>query len=542
MRYLGPLSALVLLAVLVACGGERTLQRVEPGKSITILRSDKSGDLDPMRTSSGGDVRVLSQIYEHLVRASVDTPEVEWQPGLAESWEINDDHTMYTFRIRQGVTFHDGAKLDAHAVKKSLDRMVVEDHPARPQSRPYRGEYFGDIESVVAKDDWTVVISHINPNPRFLGTLGIHGAMIISPKAIDAMAEMPREERHSWLTRNAAGTGPFKLENYESDTLITLRRFDDYWQGKPTIERIVFRTATEIRSRMQELRAGSVHFIDSIDPGDWDALNADEGIDLYTWPAQNVCYLALNCNPEHGFITADVRVRRAIAMAVNREPMVAKFSGGAVAHHVMIPPTMMGFPGADYLPTDDRPPVSERREQARALLAEAGAEGARVRMYVPDTPRPYLLYPVEIADLLVQQLRQIGLNVVVDKGPLHELTQRVHAGEFPLVLIGWMSDNGEPDNFWRPLLSGTGGQPAGQNNARFFDQEVADLVNKAGNETDRSRRIELYRQLETTVHDQHRPIVPLLSAHQSYAWRSNLKEVIIDSTGDFHFHKAYFED
>jgi len=545
MKYAGLVCAVVLLGLLGACGGgdgERQLKRVEQGKSITILRSDKSGDLDPQSTSSGGDVRVLSQMYEQLVRASVGTNEVEWEPGLAESWEINNDHTVYTFKIRQGVTFHDGEKLDAHAVKKSLDRMVVADHPARPPSRPYRAEYFGDVKSVEAADDWTVVITHNKPNPRFIGSLGLHGAMILSPKVVDHLASLPIDQRRGWLTRNPSGTGPFKMENYASDTSITLVRFDDYWQGAPSIERIVFSTAEQVRQRMQQLKGGAAHFVDSLDPGDWAALEADKDVTLYTWPAQNLCYLAMNCNPEDGHITADIRVREAIALAIDREPMVAKFSGRARPHHVLIPPTMMGYPGADYKPESDRGSVTERREKARALLAAAGAEGATLEMYVPDTPRPYLLYPEDVGNLLQQQFEAVGLNVRIDRRPLAELTERVNRGIYPLVLIGWMGDTGEPDNFWRPLLSGTDGKPAGQNNARFFDQDVADLVNRAGDETDRARRVELYRQLETTVHDQHRPIVPLLSAEQSYAWTSKLEGVIVDTTGDFHFHKAKFAD
>lgn len=539
----------VLAVVAIACGGgnKPELRRVEEGKSITVLRSDKSADLDPVSTSSGGDVRVLEQMYEHLVSASVDTDEVIWEKnGLAEDWTINDDHTVYTFTIRKGIKFHDGTELDAEAVKKSLDRMVVEDHPARPPSRPYRKGYFGEVKSVEVKDKHTVVVTHNSPNPRFLGTLGLHGAMIVSSKAIDHMASLKgADERRSWLTRNPAGTGPYTIAregDYQSDESITLTAFEDYWRGKPTIERIVFSTATEVRSRTERILNGDVHFVDSLDPGSWDDFESNEEIILYTWQGQNLCYLAMNCNPEDGHPTADKRVREAIALAIDRSPMVAKFSGRAKPHHVLIPPTMMGFPGSGYRPQTDQGSVDERRERARNLLKEADAEGIQLNLYLPDTPRPYLLYPDDIANLIQQQLQAVGIRVVLDKAPLKELTPKATAGELALVLIGWMGDTGEPDNFWAPLLSGKDGGPADTNNARFYDAKVAELVRKAGVVTDVSEREKLYHQLEKSVHNEHRPMVPLLSAEQSYAWLKKLKEVEVDSTGSFRFYKAYIEE
>jgi peptide/nickel transport system substrate-binding protein len=534
-----------LTFALVACGGEGSgIKRVAAGKSITVLRSDKSGDLDPQSTSSGGDVRVLSQMYEQLVRASVGTPEVEWLPGLAESWEINDDHTVYTFKIRQGIKFHDGTDLNAHAVKRSLDRIVVADDPSRPPARPYRDSYFGEVQSVEAPDDWTVVITHVSPNPRFLSTLGLHSAMIISPKAIKHMETLASsDERRAWLTKNPAGTGAFTIarpRDYQSDEQITLTRFDDYWGGKPTLERIVFQTQTDRRTRTQRILSGDVHFVDSLDPPDWPRMQEAENVTLYTWQGQNLCYLAMNCNPDHGHITADRNVREAIALAINREPFVAKFGGGAVAQHVLIPPTMLGHPQG-YKPEADSMPRSQALEKARKLIEDGGHKGARLRMYYPDTERGYLLYPDEFANFIQTQLAEIGLEVQLDKAPLAELTPRVHRGDYPLVLIGWMGDTGEPDNFWRPLLSGRG-EPAGNNMARFHHPEVEEMVNRAGVETDPERRTALYHEIEKRVHNEFRPMVPLISAQQSYAWAASLKDVEVDSTGTFRFHKASFEE
>lgn len=550
MRFF-PFAILVLSTVAIfvtsACGGgnKPELRRVDEAKSILVLRSDKSDNLDPHSTSSGGDVRVLSMMYEHLVSASVGTDEVIWEKsGLAEDWTINEDHTVYTFKIRQGIKFHDGADLNAAAVKKSLDRMVVEDHPARPVERPYRDSYFKDIKSVEAKDEWTVVITHKSPNPRFLGTLGIHGAMIMSPKAIDHLATLKPEERKAWISANPAGTGAYTIASpgdYKSGEDITLTAFDGYHGGAPKIQRVVFQTQTDMRTRTQRLTAGDVQFIDSLDPPDWKGIEDDPKLTLYSWQGQNLCYLAMNCNPEDGHITANRDVREAIALAINRDPFVAKFAGRAKPQHVLIPPTMLGHPKG-YKPKADATPQEEAVNRARELVKNAGAEGSELKMYLPDTARPYLLYPDEFANFIQQQLSEVGLRVVLDKAPLSELTARVNRGEYPLVLIGWMGDTGEPHNFWGPLLSGVDGKPAGNNNTRFFDAEVARKVDAAGVETDAKKRAELYFELEKWVHDEFRPMVPLISAEQSYAWVSKLKGVEVDSTGTFRFHKAYYEE
>lgn len=552
MRFLQ--FAFILVSALTvflatACGGgnKPELRKVEEGKAITVLRSDESPDLDPVSTSSGGDVRVLNQMYENLVAASVGTKEVIWEKkGLAKDWTINADHTVYTFELNQGIKFHDGSDFNAEAAKKSLDRMVVEDHPARPPTRPYRAGYFGDVKSVEVTGEYSLKITHHSPNPRFLGTLGLHGAMIVSPKAIDHLATLSDPaQRKAWLTSNPAGTGPYTIAreaDYQSKESITLTAFEGYWRGKPTIERIVFATAKDVRPRTERILNGDVHFVDSLDPGSWADFEKDESVQLYTWQSQNLCYLAMNCKEADGFPTSDKRVREAIALAIDRAPMVAKFSGRALPHHVLIPPTMMGFPGSDYKPSTDQGSVDERRERARNLLKEAGAEGIELNLFLPDHPRPYLLYPEDIANLIQQQLETVGIKVKLDKAPLGELTNNVLAGKYAMVLIGWMGDTGEPHNFWSPLLSGQNGKPNDTNNTRFYNKNVAELIDAAGVQTDANRRTEMYVNLEKTVHEQHRPMVPLISAEFSYAWLSKLKGVEVDSTGAFRFYKASIEE
>jgi len=173
--------ALLGLAVVAACDGGKQIEKVddEAGDYLRLLRGDRSELLDPHATNSGGDADLLQQMYERLVRASREPP-VRWEPCLAESFD-HEDFRVWTFKLRDGVTFHDGAVFDSAAVKKSFERIVVEDHPARPVKRPYKDEYFGDIERIDTPDPRTVVFTLEGPNPKFITSMGLFAAAIVSP-------------------------------------------------------------------------------------------------------------------------------------------------------------------------------------------------------------------------------------------------------------------------------------------------------------------------------------------------------------------------
>jgi peptide/nickel transport system substrate-binding protein len=542
LRLTATLS-LIAVAVLTACDGGRQIEKVDEtsGAFLRVLRGDKSELLDPHATNSGSDADLLQQMYERLVKASREPP-VTWEPGLAESFE-NEDFRVWTFRLRSGVKFHDGSVLDAAAVKKSFERIIVEDHPARPVKRPYKDEYFGDIEDIATPDESTVVFTLTGPNPKFIVSIGLFSAGIVSPKAIDTMAAMDSpSKRQSWLMRHSAGTGPYRIareEDYRNAETITMTAFEDYWGGAPAIERVVFTSNKDQKHRREQILAGSVHVTTSLAGADWKMLRDDENVVLYTWKAENLCYLGMNCDPDGPHITKNLDVRKAIALAIDRDPIVASYDGAAVPHHVLLPPVTLGFPKG-YKPSTDIGPRPERLDKARKLIADAGADGAHLKLLMPDVPRPYLGKPAAIADLIRQQLAEIGLTVTLEPRSMSELVGELPAGTYPLVLLGWMGETGEPDDFWTPLLSGRG-KPSDNNVPRFYDAGVEKRVLAARNERDRATRQSMYEELERTVHEQFRPMVPLLSAQQSYAWRSDVEGIHVDSTGVYRLHEARFK-
>ncbi|MBE7492908.1 MAG: hypothetical protein HS108_14295 [Planctomycetes bacterium] len=552
-RPIWAVTLVVATFALAACGGGKEIEKVEAQDVLKILRSDKFEILDPQASSSGGDVAIVSQMYEGLVRA----PAIEggpitvpkWEPSLATDWKIEDSARVYTFTLRQGVKFHDGAELDADAVKRSFERLLVKDHPAAPTKRPYAGD-LADISKMDVVDARTIRFTLRDSNPRFLANVSLHAAFIISPRAIDEMTrEKDAAKRQAWLIKNTAGTGPYRIakaDDYRGSESVTLTAFDDYWGGKPRIGLLSFTTMTDHKSRREQIVAGAAGFTDTLLPSDWDDLGKNKDVTLFTWDAINIMYLAMNCDQTKNFPTKDKRVRDAIAMAIDRAPFVERYYGAAKPAHVLIPYTMpFGFP-RDYKPKTDTLSREDALAKAKALVKEAGADGSVMKLILPEVPRPYLLYPRELADLIRQQLEPIGLKIELEPRKMAEIGEMIPKGDYPLMLLGWMGDNGEPDNFWRPLLDGdkdeNGNWKPGDNNlARFFHPEVHARIEAAGREADISKRDRMYKELEMWAHDEFRPIVPLLTAKKSYCWSAKLKGVRVDTGDQFYLDKAYYE-
>jgi ABC-type transport system substrate-binding protein len=537
-RWAAMPAAVLLLA---ACGGGKEIEKAEAQDVLVVLRGDKSEILDPHATNSGGDANLIQQMYEGLVKPSESAP-VTWEPCLAESFSTDDAYRVYTFKLRKGVKFHDGAELNAAAVKRSFDRCRNIKDKAAPPKLPYAAEYFSDIESIETPDESTVVFKLKDTNPKFLSNCGLFSASIVSPKAIATMEkESDAAKRQGWLTRHPAGTGPFTIAvetDYQNAETITMTAFEGYWGGKPAIPLVVFKWNEDVKNRREQIMAGEVQVVDSPAPVDWKDLDASESITLHSWKAENLCYLGMNVDPTKGFPTADIKVRRAIAMAVDRDPLVALYDGTAVAHHVLLPPVSLGYPEG-YMPSTDRGPRNERLAKARELIREAGAEGAELRLLLPPF-RPYLGKPGPVADHLRQQLAEIGLKITLERQPMNELGDSITNGAAPLVLIGWMGETGEPDDFWRPLLSGNG-KPSDNNVPRFYNAEVAAKIDEGLKARGNDKRRAIYEDLEKWVHEEFRPMVPLLSAMQAVAWRSDVEGIFVDSTGTYRLYKARYK-
>lgn len=325
---------------------------------LVFLRGSDSNKLDPGDVTDGESSKVIEQIYDTLVRYEPGTIEIE--PSLATSWSSNEDHTIWTFQIREGVRFHDGTALDGAAVVDSFERMRDPGHRfSFPDGKwaNWKG-LFGFVERVeLGGHAMEVVFRCKEPAPPFfLKQLAMFTCSIISPAAL--------EKHGSKIRRNPVGTGPFRFVEWNNDVEIRLARNDDFWDGAPALAALSFRISNNATVRSNRLIADNgAHVIDNLDPATIPALESDANVAVARRPRSSLCYLAMN-NLKAPF--DDPKVREAVAYAINKNRIIQlAYKGYAQPAAVPVPPGFNGF-ASDL---EDRPYDPEK---AKSLLREAG--------------------------------------------------------------------------------------------------------------------------------------------------------------------------
>ena len=201
----------------------------------------------------GESFKVCNNIYDTLVQYKDESTELE--PALATSWESSEDGRIWTFHLRQGVTFHDGTPFNAEAVLFSLNRQHEGTHPFHEVGGVYN--YWIDtglaeiVDKIVGIDEFTVQIHLKTAYAPFLYTLTIHAFSIVSPTALQKWGED--------FTSNPVGTGPFKFVRWDRNDKIVLEANDAYWGGRPPLDRIIFQSIPDNSVRLIKLQEGSLH-------------------------------------------------------------------------------------------------------------------------------------------------------------------------------------------------------------------------------------------------------------------------------------------
>ena len=251
------------------------------GETLRVLLSSQLTTLEPQETTDTDSAAVRYQIYNGLLRMTEDGNAVA---DLAESWEINEDGTVYTFTLKDGVTFHDGTALDADAVVASFERLVADERDTSASA------YFKPIlASVEATGDLEVTFTLNEPFAPFLNTLAHAAGHIMSPAAIEAYGEDVGE--------NPVGTGPYRFVEWVRGERLVLERFDDYFGGTPPLAGIEYRVVPEAATRVALLETGEADVILRVSPDEAERLRGTEGIELKTTPTARAMFVAINTDP-----------------------------------------------------------------------------------------------------------------------------------------------------------------------------------------------------------------------------------------------------
>src|SRR3989440_11960069 len=256
MRMLAAWLAVVTL--LVGAGAPRPAA-AQPAGTLVVGLVAEPVNLDPAQVTDLNSNRVGRRIVETLVTFPEEKTEVV--PGLAESWTISKDGLQYTFKLRKGITFHDGTPLNAASVKFSIDRQFNPEHPAYKLGKyPFANYFFGNVKAVEPLSEDRVAFLLKEPRASFLAILTAAAASIVSPTAVmKAGPDYPSRP---------VGTGPFRFVSWDRGQRVVLERNASYWKHPVKLERVVYRPIVEDQARLTELLTGQLDLIVGV-PADY---------------------------------------------------------------------------------------------------------------------------------------------------------------------------------------------------------------------------------------------------------------------------------
>jgi oligopeptide transport system substrate-binding protein len=501
MRWIGLACSVVVAAALLWAAGSPASPAPAVDR-VTVTFKDDISTLDPAIGYDWQNWSIIKSIFDGLMDYEPGTTQLV--PHLAESYQVSPDGRTYTFRLRRGVKFHNGREVTAQDFKYSLERVL------NPKTQsPGAGFFLGiagavafqkgqakEVSGLQAVDRYTLRVTLEKPNAAFLHTMALNFSHVV-----------PREEVEragADFGHKPVGTGAFRLREWVLGQRVVLERNRDYFiQDQPRVDEIVFLVGVDPNVALLRLQRGEVDILgDGIPPARFVGILQDP-----RWRKQ----VEVGDQLHTGYVTLhvgtrplnDVRVRRALNMAVNKERIVRIINNRAVPAVQILPPLMPGhdrsYRGYAYNP-----------DAARRLLAEAGyPNGFSTVLYANNTdPNP------RIAQAIQQDLARVGVRAELRTLAQSTVIEAGGKGQAPLVWSGgmaWIADYPDPNNFYWPILSCASAAPGGWNWAWYCNRTLermaqeADSLVQPGQERQRAER---YRQIYRRIM-QDAPWIPI---------------------------------
>lgn len=496
------------------------------GGTFIFGRGGDSVGLDPALEEDGESFKVCDNIYDTLIQYKDGSTEIE--PGLAESWESSEDGLLWTFHLRKDVKFHDGTPFNAEAVLFSLNRQHEKAHPFNDVSGSYVYWVATGLAEIVDKisaiDDFTVQISLKTAYSPFIYTIAITPFSIVSPTAVKKWGDE--------YFNNPVGTGPFKFSRWDKKDKIVLIANDEYWGGRPNLDRVIFRSIPDNAVRLIELQQGGLHAMEFPNPDDLQQIEDDDNLELLSQPGMNIGYLAMNFDKPP---LDNQKVRLAINHAIDKTTIIKHlYQGLGIPAKNPIPPTLWSY-------DDTIEDYEYNQELAKKLLEEAGfPNGFETTLWALPVPRPYIPDGRALAEVIQSDLRKVGIKtkiVTYDWGTYLEKTKN---GQHDMAMLGWSADLGDPDNFFYFLLSKSSAENAGGNIAFYRSDAMQDVLEKARSISDKDERIALYKEAQKIFHNDV-PWVPLAHAKQVLVINKKVKNLNLQPLNWKYFQKVSIE-
>ena len=463
-RFLRCCGVLLLLGT-ISCGGKSDLT------TLTMIIESSPTNLDPRIGIDAYSERIDDLLFDDLLTRD---EHFHVQPGLAERWETPDPLT-YVFHLRPGVEFQDGRSLTSRDVKYTFD-SVLRGHVVSTKAAAYRY-----VDHVEAPDELTVVFRMKEPFVTLLWNVS-DGAMGIVPYGSGAE-----------MSSHPVGSGPFRFVRAQQDKDIVVERNPHYWGEKAHIKQVRFLIVPDTTTRALELRKGSADLeINALTPDMVVSLGRDPGLEVVRAPGSVLNYLALNCRDP---ILRDVRVRQALAYAIDRRPLLEYLRRGLARQaSSVLPPE--SWASNSRLPRHDYDP-----QRARQLLDQAGYPargGVRFHLTMKTSTEEDTRL---LAAVLQQQLRDVGIALDIRSFEFATFFADVTKGLFQLYSLRWIGGNEDPDIFEYAFDSDKF-PPHGANRS-FYSNPVLDrLVDRGRSELDENLRKQTYAEIQSILAEQ----------------------------------------
>jgi len=456
------LALILLVAVLLTACGKKKAEGPEGRKAANELAvgiaQDLDDSLDPHVAVKAGTREVMFNVFEGLVKP---TSEGDLVPAVAEDWSLSEDRLTYSFRLRDGVKFHNGDAVTADDVVWSISRC------AGLETGEPLIEALASVRAVEKKDTRTVDITIDQPNGEFLSYM----TAAILPAGYDKQDTAP------------VGTGPFRYVSRTAQDSVVLEKFKDYWGTPAYLDKVTFKIIENADSIVMSLQSGAVDCFSHLTTTQISQLNDDFNVEEGTMNLVQALYLNNAVAPFD-----DVRVRQALCYAVDRQGILdLAFDGyGSLIGSSMYPAFGKYFDASltDY--------YSHDVAKAKALLAEAGyPDGISMTITAPSNYKPHM----DTAQVLVQQLAEAGITATIEPIEWESWISDVYVGRnFQSTVVGVDASNMTARALLERFQS-----DAGNNFINYSNEEYDDLFARALETTDDAEQTSLYKEMEKNL-------------------------------------------
>ncbi|MEK7813505.1 MAG: ABC transporter substrate-binding protein [Candidatus Desantisbacteria bacterium] len=439
------------------------------------------------------DPALMVDVVGGIVGAKIFNGLVKYGDGMkivgdvAKRWDISHDGKTYTFYLRKDVKFTNGRLVDANDFKYSFQRILLSETKS-PRRWVFKDVLGADeiadradknVEGLVVKDKYTLQIILTKPFSPFLGFLAMPAGYVV-----------PKEEVEKWgedFSEHAVGTGPFLLTEWVHDDMLILKKNIEYFDKKPEINGIEYRVIPEDITAMAEFESGTL-----------DAMGLPmTEFERFTTSAKwkknivgqiglNAYYLGINCQKKP---FDDNRVRKALNYAIDKKAILETvLQNQGVLSHGSIPPILSGYnrklSAYEYNP-----------QKAKELLKDAGCQSLSLKIY--QKPSREVL---NVTEVIQSQLKGAGITAEIIQIEWSALKEMINQGKCDAFYLAWIADYPDAENFLAPLFHSEN-FGAGGNRAQYRNENVDKLIHEAQITSDEKKRLKIYQQIETIIHD-----------------------------------------